>query len=140
MAASHAIFWPLVAQIFLVFLVYALMNRRRLAAVRAGEASVKDFVVPNVEPAASATVARNLINQFELPVLFYVVVLSLYVTGGAGTLAVLIAWGFVISRYAHAYVHVTANRVLLRRKLFLAGVAMCMLLWLVLVVHLALMP
>ncbi|OLP58065.1 hypothetical protein BJF93_05360 [Xaviernesmea oryzae] len=140
MGPSHAIFWPMIAQALLVFLVYVLMNRRRLAAVRSGQASVKDFVIPTVEPGPSATVARNLINQFELPVLFYVVALSLYVTGGAGVLAVLLSWAFVLSRYLHALVHVTSNKVLLRRNLFLVGMAFCMLLWLLLAIHLTTVP
>ena len=41
---------------------------------------------------------RSLINQFELPVLFYVCCLTLFVLNAAGTAAVLLAWGFALSR------------------------------------------
>ena len=85
------------------------VSARRLGAVKAGTAKVSDFKVPSIEPEPSATAARNLVNQFELPVLFYAACLSLYVTGGAGTVAIVAAWAFVLARAVHAYVHVTSK-------------------------------
>ncbi|MFP5076050.1 MAPEG family protein [Rhizobium sp. YIM 134829] len=130
-----AIFWPVIAQVLLVHALYILMLRRRIAGVRAGAASVKDFLIPSVEPAPSASVARSIMNQFELPVLFYLVTVLLFLTGGAGFLAVLLAWGFVATRYAHALVHVTVNRLFLRQKLFIAGFAIEVALWLLFAAH-----
>ena len=39
----------------------------------------------------------------------------------AGTVAVVLAWLFVVSRYAHAYVHVGSNYVPVRMRLFMVG-------------------
>ena len=64
---------------------------------------------------------NNLANQFELPVLFHAVCLALFVTGGAGPVAVWLAWAFVLSRYAHAFVHVTSNRIRFRQPMFTLG-------------------
>ncbi len=127
-----AIFWPVIAQVVLVHALYILMLRRRIAGVRSGSVSVSAFLIPSVEPAPSATVARSLVNQFELPVLFYLVTVLLFLTGGAGWLAVALAWGFVATRYAHALVHVTVNRLFVRQKLFMAGIAFESALWLLL--------
>ena len=132
---NTAMIWPLIAQVLLVYIVYGVMGKRRFGAVRQGTARARDFLVPSVEPETSATVARNLTNQFELPVLFYFVCTLLIVTNGVSILTVSAAWLFVVSRYGHAFVHVTSNRLMLRHRLFVAGLAANALLWLFLAIH-----
>ncbi|TPW27400.1 MAPEG family protein [Pararhizobium mangrovi] len=121
MSATTMTFWPMIAQTALIYVIYLIGSNRRMAAIRNGETQAKDYLVPNVEPASSATAIRNLSNQFELPVLFYVVCLSLYITHGAGLVAVVLAWVFVASRVVHAYVHVTSNDLRIRRPVFIFG-------------------
>ena len=133
---TTAIFWPMIAQALLTFAMYVVMSRRRLEGIRLGKAKAADFKVPAVEPDYSATAARNVTNQFELPVLFFVVCLSLQMTAGVNYVALLIAWVFVVSRYLHAFVHVTSNKLRLRRPLFIVGFLACILLWIWLAVHL----
>ncbi|PYE90457.1 MAPEG family protein [Phyllobacterium leguminum] len=127
--SQTAIFWPMIVQTGLIYVIYYLSSVRRLGAVKSGAARAGDFKLPFTEPAPSATAIRSLANQFELPVLFYVVCLSLYVLNGATLIAVLLAWAFVITRILHAAVHVTSNDLRLRRPLFLAGFAINALLW-----------
>ncbi len=120
---GEAIFWPMLLQAGLTYGVYALGSRRRMAAIYAGEAKPGQFKIPGPqnEPERSATAMRNLDNQFQLPVLFYACCLTLFVLNAAGTAAVLLAWGFALSRLAHAYVHVTSNRLKFRRPAFILG-------------------
>ncbi|RVA86406.1 hypothetical protein EN925_24555, partial [Mesorhizobium sp. M7A.F.Ca.US.006.04.2.1] len=66
------IFWPVLAHVLLIYIVYCILGRRRYGAIRSGEAKPAQFKVRSTEPASSVTVAANLTNQFELPVLFYV--------------------------------------------------------------------
>ncbi|WP_438749983.1 MAPEG family protein [Pararhizobium sp. O133] len=139
MPTSTAIFWPVIAQVMLVFCIYLLMMRRRFGAVRAGTAKAHDYKIPTIEPSPSATVARNLINQFELPLLFYLVCVLLYVTAGVSQAVVIIAWLFVLSRLAHAYVHVTSNRLMVRQRLFVVGFVLNFVLWMFFAAHLAMM-
>jgi len=122
------IFWPVIAQVLLTFVAYLVMSKRRIAAVKAGEARARDFRVP-VDPETSATAARNVTNQFELPVLFYVVCLAFHQVGAVDWIALLLAWAFVASRAVHAFVHMTSNVVLLRRRLFIVGFVLVGLLW-----------
>lgn len=137
MNANTAIFWPMIAQTALIFAIYFLMSRRRVGAVKAGTAKTQDFKIPWIEPDPSATVARSLINQFELPMLFYIVCILLNITSGATYLALAVAWLFVISRCIHAFVHVTSNRLMLRRRLFMLGFACVVVLWVLFAVHIA---
>lgn len=134
---GEAIFWPVLAQAGLTYGVYALVSRRRIAAVTAGEAKTNDFRIPTVEPERSATAIRNLNNQFELPVLFFACCLTLFVLGAAGTAAILLAWAFAASRFVHAFLHVTTNRVRYRRPAFIAGFLILLAMWALVVWRLA---
>lgn len=137
MTSSTAIFWPVLAQVLLTYIVYLTVSSRRLGSVKAGTAKASDFKVPFIEPEPSATAARNLTNQFELPVLFFAACLSLYVTGGAGIAALVAAWAFVMARAVHAYIHLTSNKVMLRRRLFIVSLAVNLVQWVLLAVHIA---
>jgi len=137
MTSSTAIFWPVLAQVFLTLVIYLTVSARRVGAIKAGKAKPSDFRVPSIEPDPSATAVRNLSSQFELPVLFFAACLSLFVTGGAGMAAVFVAWAFVLARAAHAFVHVTSNRIRIRRPLFILSLLINLVQWLLLAIHIA---
>ena len=116
-----AIFWPMLAQVVLVYVVYGVLAKRRFGPLFSGTVKAREFRHRGVEPAGSATASNNLMNQFELPVLFFGLCLSFYVTNGVNRLAVTLAWLFVLSRCIHAAVHLTRNHVGLRSALFATG-------------------
>lgn len=130
-----AIFWPMIAHVVLVGVVYVLMFMRRRAAVMAGEAKVSQFRENRDEPARSLSARNNLANQFELPVLFHIACLALFVTGGVGTFALSLAWLFAVSRWIHAMIHVTTNRIRYRQPVFTSGFVIVAALWGLLAVH-----
>ncbi len=117
------IFWPLVAHVLLVFVLYALLSFRRVGLVRAGKVQVSQFRENRDEPTESLVVRNSIANQFELPVLFHICCVLLYITEADNIVSLLLAWLFVASRYLHAFVHVTSNRIRYRRPIFMAGVA-----------------
>ena len=135
-----AIFWPMLTHVALVYAVYALISRRRIAAVKAGSAQSSQFRKNQIEPPESLFVRNNLTNQFELPVLFYAACLSLFVTGGVSAITVALAWLFALSRIAHTYVHVTSNRIRYRRPIFTLGYFLLAGMWIALVVVLIRSP
>lgn len=81
---------------------------------------------------------RHLRNLFEAPVLFYVVLIIAFVTGQSGWLPVALAWGYVLLRVAHSYVHLTSNKVPLRFRLFALSWVVLILLWLAVFLGMAL--
>src|SRR4029079_19471641 len=58
------------------------------------------------------------LNQFELPVLFYVLTILSMITHHADLIFVILAWIFVAMRLAQAFVHVTDNHVPRRGAFF----------------------
>ena len=130
------IFWPVLAHVLLIYIVYCVLGRRRYGAVKSGEAKAGQYKVRSTEPASSVTGAANLSNQFELPVLFYVLCLTLHVTNGVNYLTLALMWIFVASRYVHAWVHLTSNNLRLRNRSFVVGAVIILLGWIWVALHL----
>lgn len=126
---SNATLWPMIAHAALVFFLYWLLSRRRFTAVRSGSAQPGQFRENRQEPPESLLVHNNLRNQFELPVLFHAVCLTLYVSTADNWATVALAWIFVLSRCAHSYIHITSNRLRYRRPLFIVGFVSLTAMW-----------
>ena len=108
----------------------------RIPMVMKGEVRVDDIALDrNAWPARERQASNAFDNQFQLPVLFCVgALLALYF--GPTIFEVLLAWLFVVTRYVHAYVHITDNHVVRRFAAYFAGLLILCVLWLDLVVRL----
>ena len=109
-----ALLLPMLAQVFLTFLVFAWMYLTRLRAIRAGNVALQDLKDRADVSRLLASVAgpsNNLSNLFELPTLFYAVVIVLYVTNRVSPTYLALAWVFVGLRYVHSAIHCTVNHV-----------------------------
>ena len=91
-------------------------------------------------PAQVGLPNRNYMNLLELPMLFYVVCLILFVTGGASHVAVALAWLYVALRIVHSLIHLTYNRVMHRLVAFALSCTVLAVLWVMAAVHIATNP
>lgn len=132
-----AIFWPMIAHALLVFIVYVVLAIRRREMVVSGQAKAQAYKQRATEPEGSMNAANNLMNQFEAPVLFHVVCLALQATAGVGYFVLALAWIFALSRYLHAFVHLTTNKLKHRNYAFRFGLLILFLMWVWLALHLA---
>ena len=133
-----AILYPVFVQVLLTLTVYGLLAVARSRAVRtsprqrgSGDLAMGRFAWP--EDAEKR--AANQRNQFELPVLFYAVAAFALITKGADTLMVVLAWAFVLTRVAHAAIHIGPNKVRWRSPAFALGLLIVAAMWIRLVVH-----
>jgi hypothetical protein len=120
---QQAIFGPFFATIFLTVIVWIYMYIRRITFISGSKLSPKDLAVPGElarrSPPAVSNPSDNLKNLFELPVIFYALVLYLFVTKQVDAMYLDAAWIFVVFRVLHSAVHCTFNLVLLRFYLYL---------------------
>ena len=120
-----AIFGPFFTMMLLTLLVWVYMYVRRISFIRSAGLKSQDLAAPGVlaqlSPPAFSNSSDNLKNLFEVPVLFYALVLYLFVTSGVDATYVATAWVFVSFRAAHSVVHCTFNLVILRFYLYLAA-------------------
>lgn len=117
---QDSIFAPMGALVALTFLVLILIPVRRFRAARAGQVRGDDFKFGesvNV-PGHVAIPNRNYMNLLELPLLFYVACLVLFLTERVGPQQLSLAWAYVGLRIAHSLVHLTFNHVFARLTLF----------------------
>lgn len=116
--AAAAILWPVAAHLALIAFLYAWLTYERQAAVKRGQATLDTFRTNDGEPLRTKLVSNNLSNQFELPVLFYVLALTLYAVNGVTAWQLGLAWIFVAVRWTHTAIHVFSPNVALRGGVF----------------------
>ncbi len=116
------------AQMVLTIWLYIKMSKARFAAVKDGTASREDFSVVGSKPEITAIYTRAVANQFELPVLFYVVILIGVALDLSSWITVMLAFLFVVSRIVHAREMIGENRVMKRRGMFINSMWIFMLL------------
>ena len=129
MTPTQHLLLPVFVQVALTVYVLTRMGQGRVRAVRSGQ--VKRSEVDD-KSAYSETVqkfANNYVSQFELPVLFYLVLLFVLVTGLVDGVLIGLAWAFVVSRLVHSLVHTGTNRVATRFKVFVAGLVFLVGMW-----------
>ena len=123
---------PVFAHVLLVFILVFWMGKERRDALASREVHLRDIALgePNW-PTKATQLANCLKNQFEFPVLFYVLVALALPLRQADLLFVLLSWVFVVTRYAHAGIFVTSNNVKQRSLAFSASVIVLLVMWIV---------
>lgn len=122
---TSQLIWPMLVQVCLTSAIYVRLLVVKSAAVKAKEVDRARIAIhPDAWPDTVAVVNHNLTNQFQLPILFYVLTLALMTLDAVDTPAVVAAWGFALSRLAHAGVHLGSNHVPTRMRLFVVGFVM----------------
>ena len=122
--SQDQIFGPFLTMMALTVVVWAYMYARRIPFIRSLDRKLDDISAEEytqMSPPAVRNPSDNLRNLFEVPVLFYALVLYLYATGRVDDAYVAAAWGFVAFRVLHSAVHCTVNIVLLRFALYVVS-------------------
>jgi len=126
-----AIFLPMCALAAWTFAVLLLIPVARFRAGARGTVNAGDFRFGESArvPGAVSLPNRNFMNLLELPMLFYVVCVGLYVTLSVDAAAVILAWLYFALRVAHSLVHLTYNNVFHRLGAYAASGVVLALLW-----------
>jgi hypothetical protein len=132
----RTILLPLFTEVLLTFALMLGMMVHRTSALRSGRTRFEEIALrePNWPPRPTQF-AYAFSNQFELPVLFYVLTILEIVTNHASYLLVALAWVFVAARVAQAAVHVTVNAVPWRGAFYGLGALTLLAMWLDFVVR-----
>ena len=131
-ADPEAIFQPVVVLAIWTFCVLLLVPILRFRASFAGKVGPGDFRYGESAkvPGDVALPNRNYMNLLELPVLFYVLCLILFVTRRVDATYLNLAWAFVGLRVVHSLVHLTYNNVFHRLTAFALAKVVLLAMWL----------
>jgi hypothetical protein len=122
---------PVFVLVGLTFALLLWMATARIRALTGKEIRIKDIALgqPNW-PERATQVGNSFSNQFELPVLFYILIALALPLRRADLVIVLLSWVFVVTRFAHAGIFVTSNNVQQRSLAWFAGVLVLLAMWL----------
>lgn len=70
-------------------------------------------------------------NLFEMPVLYYVALITIYMTSVTSMLLLSLAWTYVVARIIHSYFHLSNTNIPRRRDAFIASYLALVSLWVV---------
>jgi hypothetical protein len=127
---------PVFVQVALTFGLLTWMATVRTASIKRGEIKIRDIALRQPAWSAQATQISNCYDsQFQIPLLFYVLVILAWITRQADLVFVVMAWIFVLSRFAHAYIHTTSNHVPTRFNFFAVGVIVLLIMWIIFAVR-----
>ena len=116
------IFGPILVQVLLTLATYVLLIKAKIRAMKAGEVDMaRRALHDDAWPESVMKINNNIRNQFEVPVLFYVLAFALWALEAVAWPALAAAWLFAISRIVHAWVHIGTNYVPNRRRAFTIG-------------------
>lgn len=133
--SNNIILMPLFGQVFLTLVVWVVMYKARLDEIKEKRihpqklANASDTQILLVDSIRSA---NNFNNLFQVPILFYILSIVIYITQTGDNILLGVLTAFVISRYIHSYIQVTKNIVMNRFAVYAVGSAIMWAGWIIL--------
>jgi len=126
------IFYPCFALILLTMFVWFTMLVRRAIHMKQYNIGPNDMPTRELADAKFGLAQipnNNLMNLFEIPVLFYIATLAIYALQLVDIYYLWLGWAFVALRYLHSLIHLSYNNVLHRGLPYLASTTLLWLIW-----------
>lgn len=125
------IIYPSIAMFALTGIFLLSLGISRLIALKQHKVSIKYYTKYNEgeQPERLHILGRHVQNHFEVPPLFHIVILFLFVTETATEASLIAAWGFVGFRCLHSLIHLGHNNVTHRFLSFVASLLCLVTLW-----------
>jgi hypothetical protein len=134
-----AVLLPLFVEVALTLGLLLWLGYLRRNDLKSGKVKVSQIALrePNWT-VQTQQVVNCFANQFELPVLFYVLTILAIITRQADLIFLVLAWVFVLTRLMHALVHTTSNMVARRGAWYGFGAVALLAMWIIYMVRILL--
>lgn len=138
MPPPYAILVPPTALVLLTGIVFAKLYKDRIAEIRARRIHPQQLASSKQahEVLQNVAASDNFRNLFEVPVLFYALCGFLAITQLTTMFLLACAWGYVVLRATHSYIHLTHNKVIRRFQVYFASSIVLYVMWAVFAVRL----
>jgi len=122
---------PVFVLVGLTFALLLWMATARTRALTGREVRPGDIALGQQNwPTRITQVGNCFRNQFEVPLLFYILIALALPLRHADLVIVLLSWVFVMTRFVHAGIFVTSNNLQQRGPAWFAGVLVLLVMWL----------
>ena len=127
----NLVLYPVIAMVVLTFLVTAHLYFVQKRAIKKWDVKYGFFKTYEGNSPDYLQAARDHYkNIFQLPILFYVWTIFVFIMGKVDTLDLTLAWLFVGSRYVHSGIRIIDHtRLLYRSSVFIIGWFVLLLAW-----------
>ena len=127
---NSLIVYPAFSMVCLTFILY-IKNRLDVGrAIKEKKLELKYVKLYNIDPPDYVNLSRQTLkNQFESPILFYMLVCMLFINDNLTNLDLVLAWIYAMSRYLHAYVRLSRNYIPHRALVFTLGLVILLVSW-----------
>lgn len=134
MPATFPILYPMFAMVLLTVVVLLSMAMYRIRLVRSRKISFgyyRTFSGKSSDkvPERFHQFANNFTNLCQMPTIFYAACCTIMALKLNDPLLVNLAWGFVVFRALHSYIHTTYNNVMHRFPVFVLSNVTMMIMW-----------
>jgi hypothetical protein len=131
MTLDYAILLPPTVLAFLTGFAWLRLGSDRLGELRARRIHPQQVATSKQmnEMLQNVQSADHFRNLFEVPVLFYVLCGFLAITKLTTLFMLACAWGYVVLRAVHTYIHLTSNKVVRRFQTFVASTIVLYVMW-----------
>ena len=128
---STLILYPSLAMFLLTGTLILSLGLSRFIAIKRGDVSVKYYTkyTEGEQPERLHILGRHVQNHFEVPPLFHIAALLIFVTDSVSSLALTAAWLFVALRCLHSWIHLGSNNVSQRFFCFGASLICLTVMW-----------
>ena len=129
------IIYPILAVVLMNFIVMFHMRYMIVKAIKKRDVKYKFFrAYEGSAPEYLLTSRHHYKNFFEIPILFYLLCLVLYMIDDVSAIDLWIAWLFVLFKGIHSYIRITSNYVPYRAYSFNVCVFLLFGGWIILVI------
>ena len=110
------IFMPMYYMMLLTVIVFLLSSTIRVKEIYGNKLNGEEFRHPpfNEGSRLLKNLQRNLANLFEFPILFYVVCISIFVSGKVDDYFITLAYWYFYFRVAHSIYHIFFNQLIIK--------------------------
>jgi hypothetical protein len=131
MTLDNAILLPAVAMVLLTGIVWLRMYSDRLGEIRERRIHPQKLATARQagELLQNVQSAEHFRNLFEMPVLFYALCGFLAIAKLTTPILLACAWGYVVLRAYHSYIHLTHNKVIRRFQAYMASTLVLYVMW-----------
>ena len=135
---SVSIIYPSIAMFFLTGCLLLSLGLSRVIAINNRQVNIKYYTkyTEGEQPERLHILGRHVQNHFEVPPLFHIGIILLFVTQTASEFSLVAAWLFVGFRCLHSIIHLGHNNVTHRFLSFVASLFCLTALWISLLVSL----
>jgi len=129
---DYSIFGPVFALVLLTFYVTPRVALARIKAAKEGRVNPMYYKANQgfEQPQEVAVLGRHYNNLLEMPILFYLWSIIVFVTGSTSDTMLVFGWVYVGIRFIHSYIHLGPNKIMSRIRAFAISYLVLTIAWL----------